>query len=792
MSFQQSRSYSQEHDAETERPIKRQRNNSADSYQRHGRNSSPDLPHNYHTLTSSPPDTSHASEVRRPARQGKRPTLSCAECRRLKLKCDRTFPCASCTKRGCAQICPEGSLQSGRGSRFILANTSQLHEKIMQLSDRVKELEAGLGDLHGSVAPGKQHPLLHPEMLSIRTSTEPQTSSRSSRRDSVVSVDERHRRYLEDRQGGGHVDNSVHLGSPEPSPSDPRRKPGGSRWSVPEELLTLSAAFPAAWRIDINVRQKIRALLPEQDECRSVCEIARRNALWQFNLDGSDTFLTNLLHHVYTVPIHNLCPRRLSLVLVLLAIGCAVDTTLPHDESMGEAYYHLARASICEMPMLEEPSFDLLRAVFFIIWYMLTFSDSHKDVGYAFSLMGLLVKLTHTLGLHRDGSRMKMIIPEELEQRRAFWWELLHLDCRLSLSLGRPPSLSLSHSDCQRPSYQQGTIYGSAEEAGYHQWKHDFFVHCTGPILQAVVSAQRPPYTEILELDMKVRDFAVPAQLEMSELSSPLFLTMQRILVSTSRDIAILQLHKSAFNQALSGPQTFTLDHELAPSVLATFCSASSIIATTKRMHELQPHLSCRFLGFWFNAYSAGMTLSLLASRAPSSPLAPSALVEIHKLCALAGRIGPKLPCNCNALMALSKSADNSRRIYKQWRLDHAPSPISPELPKAFMSAHPYLKHRYKVMVSVSPIPLDDLPVFLSEQHQPTGSPVLDYCPSPDRLPSVYHFNNTIFGKNGHRPSADCASNNSSTVCSRIGDRNQSFNFDFGALTGDQSFMAWF
>lgn len=88
----------------------------------------------------------------------------------------------------------------------------------MQLSDRVKELEAGLGDLHGSVAPGKQHPLLHPEMLSIRTSTEPQTSSRSSRRDSVVSVDERHRRYLEDRQGGGHVDNSVHLGSPEVCP----------------------------------------------------------------------------------------------------------------------------------------------------------------------------------------------------------------------------------------------------------------------------------------------------------------------------------------------------------------------------------------------------------------------------------------------------------------------------------------------------------------------------------------------------------------------------------------------
>ncbi|KAH9044221.1 hypothetical protein EDB84DRAFT_1470079, partial [Lactarius hengduanensis] len=34
--------------------------------------------------------------------------LSCAECRRLKLRCSRVFPCASCVKKGCAAICPKG------------------------------------------------------------------------------------------------------------------------------------------------------------------------------------------------------------------------------------------------------------------------------------------------------------------------------------------------------------------------------------------------------------------------------------------------------------------------------------------------------------------------------------------------------------------------------------------------------------------------------------------------------------------------------------------------------------
>ncbi|KAF8175186.1 hypothetical protein K438DRAFT_2045735, partial [Mycena galopus ATCC 62051] len=80
--------------------------------------------------------------------------------------CDRVFPCQSCCKRGCAEICPEGALRSGRGSRFILANTEQLHEKITQLSEPVRQLEDGLESVSG------QHPLLAPDLRRIKTSQE--------------------------------------------------------------------------------------------------------------------------------------------------------------------------------------------------------------------------------------------------------------------------------------------------------------------------------------------------------------------------------------------------------------------------------------------------------------------------------------------------------------------------------------------------------------------------------------------------------------------------------------------
>ena len=48
-----------------------------------------------------------------------RGAISCAECRRLKLKCDKTVPCSSCKRRGCASICPNGSLTTGQGTRCV-------------------------------------------------------------------------------------------------------------------------------------------------------------------------------------------------------------------------------------------------------------------------------------------------------------------------------------------------------------------------------------------------------------------------------------------------------------------------------------------------------------------------------------------------------------------------------------------------------------------------------------------------------------------------------------------------
>jgi len=48
---------------------------------------------------------------------------------------------------------------------------------------------------------------------------------------------------------------------------------------------------------------------------------------------------------------------------MVLSIGSLVDLKKPLGSLHGEAYHHLARASVCEIPLMEEPDFDVLHAL---------------------------------------------------------------------------------------------------------------------------------------------------------------------------------------------------------------------------------------------------------------------------------------------------------------------------------------------------------------------------------------------------------------------------------------------
>ncbi|KAF7377431.1 Zn(2)-C6 fungal-type domain-containing protein [Mycena sanguinolenta] len=113
-------------------------------------------------ISQSIPGASGLTHARELEVKRSRGEVSCAECRRLKIKCDKQIPCQSCVRRGCSALCPNGALATGQGTRFVLAATEHLHRKIARMGERIRMLEDALTTLHASKggADGAVHPLL--------------------------------------------------------------------------------------------------------------------------------------------------------------------------------------------------------------------------------------------------------------------------------------------------------------------------------------------------------------------------------------------------------------------------------------------------------------------------------------------------------------------------------------------------------------------------------------------------------------------------------------------------------
>ncbi|KAK7056963.1 hypothetical protein VNI00_002681 [Paramarasmius palmivorus] len=770
----------------------------------------------------------------RPQEKEKGRRLSCKECRRLKLKASSAiaYSHASLVENEDVAIFalkvgimlnPMSSIVLISNPRCIdfwtrqpvRANTEQLHAKILQLSDRVRQLEDGLHALHSTHSNGQSHPLLTPELLQIKTSQEFYVSPQplpppmdtafqreESLRESVGALSLSSVRT--DHSFDHEYQHETFSGPPE----------------VPSDILQLSTTFPFPWAVDLKIRARIRNALPAREEAYRVCQEARNNALWQYNLDASETFLPNLLHHCYESPIEDLSPRRLALLLMVLSIGSLVDLNKPLGSLHGEAYHHLARASVCEIPLMEEPDFDELHCLFFMIWYHLIFSDNKKAVGYAWNLMGFVAKLAQGLGLHRESSRMKLI-PEEHEKRRSIFWELLNLDCRMSLSLGRPPSICLAHVDIKPPSYAAQGLYVPQEQILYHEWKNAFFIQCLSPALETIIAVKQPDYSVTIALDAKIRDFSVPELLDDRNASAVTqrFLVMQRALLSTGRDLVLLQLHRRFFLQAMSSPVPFEMHQRYAPSVIATHLGASSLITAVEALFEKEQQLSCRFLCFWFNSFSAAATLTLLVSRTPSCPLTPCALNDLDRVCRLFRKAATILPFCAKTLVGLTsllfvdhirrgilsqniiqKMNEKARGIHLQWRSSQsgADVPMSVNtsqvrlgdvgasyVPPSFSGAHLTLCQYLEHLKSVTP-----------SLVMPSPASIMEYTPSPsnDWLPDIYRFNSMGVGIEDRYRFASAPPTPFMPSEPRVGEQ-ESFNFDHGALMTDleeTSYMAWF
>ncbi|KAG1814545.1 fungal-specific transcription factor domain-containing protein [Suillus variegatus] len=572
--------------------------------------------------------------------------LSCAECRRSKLKCDRVFPCQSCMRRGCANICPEGTLAATKGNKVLMAHAQRLSEQVKTMTGRIKELEEALHETQRSNRDGSgPYPLLktssqsheHVEEPDLRTIYDDEVHDVTESIGSLSIDGDGRTKYHGESVGSEYFQP---LFPPDNYPSQQSVSADPKYLGLPFEIIDLSNAYPFGLRDSQYTKFLFLPFLPPRERALQLMELYYRNVAWMFDPIVRDDFMTNILIPLYghtgSPNVNNIHSHRLSVFFILLASGVL------HDQSqsstvLAEQYYALSRAALSLDPISQDATCATVQALFMAFGHIYQSDRTNNEARWL--LMGIVARITQLIGLQRDNAGWGLG-QEEIQRRRVLFWEIYSVDAWTSILHGRPPALSINHTDCRFPEDLDPAVKPSgAVEMGWHTWKFRYSASCLGISVQHVFNTRVPSYSALLELDRKIRKFSLPAHLqspmEASEAgrawSPEAPKAMQQYAALCHREANLMYIHRSWFVQAFREAPTNPLQHKYAPSVLAVYRSACRLISSLNGLYRVHSQPTDRTWFFWSAIFSACIVLGAIVVDSPQCTLASNALQELDQ-----------------------------------------------------------------------------------------------------------------------------------------------------------------
>ncbi|KJA19220.1 hypothetical protein HYPSUDRAFT_44475 [Hypholoma sublateritium FD-334 SS-4] len=596
-------------------------------------------------------------EPKQKKKPGRVPT-SCAECRRLKLRCDRNVPCEKCVSRGCGSICPNGVLTPGKNNRMILANTEQLHDRIDLIMARNRELENALRSLQGTVS-DQPHPLLlEKDRLNLKitiqqgSSSDPSTpsSSKSPSTSRISPANQPHdvaeTRTEEDRSNVdvfgtlivGRRGESRYLGQTaraeylnEVGSRVPQTSTQSSRLSTRISQVSLS---------DSSIRDKgllseLLELLPSYSEALHLCEVYLEYGKFLYSPMSRREIVDEALAVVYRARQYSEFDHyhMLSLLFIIFAVAELFNLKkLPYTPEAHE-YYHLSRVALQFSPPANDTTLQGIQSLIHMAQYLeLTKLDlSNPETGWMH--IGYAMRLAHGVGLHLNSARWKL--GEDLSQRRHnLFWRLYVSDVQISSHMGRPASVSSTHIDVPPPPKPRNHVNAPADL--FHLWNIHFTLLLSS-ISETVPTPNTSTYSVIIDNDRRIRDFEILEQWRISgdaeSLSSDI--AMYRWLALSAKEAALINLHRGYFAQALQEAPADLQQHRYLPSVVAIYRSSWRLIHGLIVTWTAIPKFLARVNIAWSHGFSAAILLCQLVTRAPTSHFTSAGLDELDNLTSL-------------------------------------------------------------------------------------------------------------------------------------------------------------
>ncbi|KAF7317966.1 Fungal-trans domain-containing protein [Mycena kentingensis (nom. inval.)] len=514
------------------------------------------------------------------------------------------------------------TVTTGKGNRFVLANTEVLHEKITELSNRVRQLEDGLQASH-ALHSAQAHPLLTPDLLAIKRPLERERPDAPAKQETNESPTDGVEAMgsLSISDGGrstffGQAANSWYLLKARIQNGPNKAQSPETNSIQPTDVPWIAYSFPfsaSVGKTGQNIRATLFSLLPRSDVARRFSEIYYRHAAWLYTPISEDDFYDDIFHPIYdpTSAYEVVSSHNLSVLFMVLALGTLMDDAMPA---------HSAEA--------------LLLMVHYMFW-------DHIDAP-RWVIMGLVVKLAHSIGLHRDSKRWDLG-ERETHKRRCLFYEIYTYDSWQSLTFGRPPSFSLAHIDTRLPHEPTKNAAGEVEMS-FAAWKHAWSSECLSVVHDRVFSAQPPAYSTVLELDKKVRSYPIPVNLRVPGFggarsilepdTAPISLTLQRYCALSIKEIALFYMHRGFFAQAVDESPNDPLSSKFNPSVLAAYNGACTFVGLIESLFKQQPVLTERTFFLLTHGFSCAIVLGSIAVK-PQMAISRSALSHLDSACTI-------------------------------------------------------------------------------------------------------------------------------------------------------------
>ncbi|CAL1714732.1 unnamed protein product [Somion occarium] len=678
--------------------------------------------------TNSGRDTSHATSSSQ-ARE-RRTGLSCAECRRSKLKCDRAIPCQACVRRGCAAICPEGTLTATKGNKVLQARAQKLGEQVQSMTARIKELEAALSEAQSTVQSASRAP---PPQVPEEPNREPDAEVHRliEAVGSLAINDDGASKYH------GSTSSSEYLTSLLPSDGTEKLAQRDPKFlGLPSEILNLLYAFPLGMPNCPHDTSIFACFIPSRETALELADAYWLCAAWQFTPILRSDFYENIFDSIYVsgeIVLDRIRPHELSLFFAILAAGLLWNNE-PSAAYVRDQYDALARAAFSLAPIAKSVTCTTSQVLFCMVRFLNNVYRTCAEE--CWLLHGINVRISQMIALQYDGLAFKLE-EKELQRRRLMFWELYTWDVWNGFVMGRVPSLRLEFTDCKFPANDSGHEQVSGEW-GFHAWKFRYTAAILPATLRHAFSPGNMPYTSLIELDRKIRTFPMPSHLQLDlqstnqrSWSMDLPTALQQLGCIFMKETNLLYLHRSYFAIAIHDDPVNPLSHSYGASVVATFRSACRMCLAAKGLYLLHPKALSQVWYYWSQLFSACVALAALVLGAPHCSLAQEALIELNSAVAFYEE-GSTLCRPSKTMQILSKLKQRARDLYAQCRSQ----PSDPDHSKtALRSSDPETADEFGILNG-------RIGVIRHKSESPAHSPCADQALRKSQSPPTTSLNN--------------------------------------------------